>query len=292
MLRRPVRQEKQYSYTDIDIEAAKDPSSPYGSTSSSTIAFKLSGLLKKQWQNFSDTNFAICQEPTEFVVEHKPIFDKEKLKLIQLSTFIEKDITCGTVTAIKSRSQYDGPFLNDQTFSPDWNQDSKKINDLIHELNKQIVRENLLSSSYGAPISSITSCFSSNTPNESVKNDANMTPMPIEMSQKTFTTLLNNPMLFLQSPWHIALLCVLCFAVIGLFATLSLLFAELSLGLMLFIFVVFGCYQLYINRESVMSKVNELAGHPAVLEATSSAKDFGNKIQQSMASNNSSESSA
>lgn len=64
MLRRPVKQERQYSYTDIDVESAGDFSSASYGTSSSTIAFKLTGLLKKQWQSFTDTNFAICQEST------------------------------------------------------------------------------------------------------------------------------------------------------------------------------------------------------------------------------------
>lgn len=69
MLRRPVKQEKQYSYTDIDVESAGDGdvSSPFGSCSSSTIAFRLTAQLKKQWQSFTDTNFAICQESTDFV---------------------------------------------------------------------------------------------------------------------------------------------------------------------------------------------------------------------------------
>ena len=276
MLRRPVKQEKKYSsYTDIDVESSgdKDPCSPFGSCSSSTIAFKLTGLLKKQWQSFSDTNFAICQESTEFVVQHKPTFDKEKLKLIQLSTFIENDITCGTVTAIKDRSQYDGPLLDDQTFSPEWNQDARKINELVTELNRQIVRENLLNNKGGSfAIPSITSCFTS---------DDNMSPMPIEMSQRTVMSFAQNPRLFLQSPMHAFILCILVFALIGLCVTLSVVLGAISMATFIFIAIALALYQMYIHRHDILQGVEDFLQSSAFLEGREMVTSLFDKVKKS-----------
>lgn len=282
MLRRPVKQEKPYSYTDIDVESGGDGdlSSPFGSASSSTIGFKLTGLLKKQWQSFTDTNFAICQESTDFVVEHKPVFDKEKLKLIQLSTFIENDITCGTVTAIKTRSQYDGPLLNDQTFSPDWNQDARKINDLIETLNRQVAREHLLRGDNSLSLSTFTSCFSpppSSSGHGIDKED--MRPMPVEVSQKTFVAFARNPLLFFQSPLHIALLCVLCLAAVGLFSTLSLLLSAISFGAVFMLFVMFVLYRLYSRREDVVNGLHRARGSDMVRDLMSLASEWMEKAQ-------------
>mmetsp|Transcript_8298 Transcript_8298/g.15641 ORF Transcript_8298/g.15641 Transcript_8298/m.15641 type:complete len:309 (-) Transcript_8298:119-1045(-) len=284
MLRRPVKQEKPYSYTDIDVESGVDgdPSSPYGSASSSTIGFKLTGLLKKQWQSFTDTNFAICQESTEFVVEHKPVFDKEKLKLIQLSTFIENDITCGTVTAIKTRSQYDGPLLNDQTFSPDWNQDARKINDLIETLNRQVARENLLRGDNSSlSLSSFTSCFSPppSTSRQGGADRDDMRPMPVEVSQKTVVAFASNPLLFFQSPLHIALLCVLCLAAVGLFSTLSLVFSAISFGAVFTLFAIFVLYRLYSRRDDVMHGLNQARGSDMVRDVSSLVSEWMEKAQ-------------
>lgn len=287
MLRRPVKQEKQYSYTDIDVESNgdRDTSSPFGSCSSSTIAFKLTGLLKKQWQSFTDTNFAICQESTEFVVEHKPTFDKEKLKLIQLSTWIEQDITCGTVTAIKTRSQYDGPLLNDQTFSPDWNQDARKINELMEELNRQIVRENLLSGS-GSRLSltAFTSCFSRQAvPGSQGGNrdrDSDMRPMPIEVSRETVSAFVRDPRLFLQSPLHLALLCVLGFALVGLLVMCSLLLQSFSFALFLVMVAALLLYQLYARRDAVQQRLAEAM--PAWEEASRLASELSGKLSETV----------
>lgn len=282
MLRRPVKPEKQYSYTDIDVESGvdDDPSSPYGSVSSSTIGFKLTGLLKKQWQSFTDTNFAICQESTDFVVEHKPVFDKEKLKLIQLSTFIENDITCGTVTAIKTRSQYDGPMLNDQTFSPDWNQDARKINDLIEMLNRQVAREHLLQGDNGLSLSSFTSCFSPSPSSSRHGIDReDMRPMPVEVSQKTVVAFASNPLLFFQSPLHIALLCVLCLAAVGLFSTLSLVLSAISFGAIFAFFVIFVLYRLYSRRDEVMHGLNRARGSDMVRDLVALAAEWMDKAQ-------------
>lgn len=275
MLRRPVKTEqKQYSYTDIDVEAGAPSHHSSSSASSATIAFKLTGMLKKQWQSFTDTNFAICQESTDFVVQHKPAFDKEKLKLIQLSTFIENDITCGTVTAIKTRSQYDGPMLNDQTFSPDWNQDARKINELIELLNRQIARENLLRGSSSLSLASFTSCFSPPPSSSSEENNEGLRPMPIDVSQKTVTAFASNPRLFFQSPLHMALLCVLCLAVIGLFSTVSLLLGALSFGAVMAVALAIAFYHLYTHRDEVIHKLNQVRNSSAIQEAGAVATDW------------------
>lgn len=181
-----------------------------------------------------------------------------------MSTFIENDITCGTVTAIKRRSQYDGPLLNDLTFSPDWNADARKINEMISELNRQIERENLLlGSGRRLSLSSLTSCFSGGT---SSSRDADnggggnaMRPMPIEVSRETVTAFARNPRLFLQSPLHLALLGVLCFALIGLLVTLSLVFAAFSLWLFLVNVALLALYQVYIHREATLQRLEEVS---------------------------------
>lgn len=260
MLRRPinkVKEEKNYSYTDIDVESGGDS----GSSCSTTIAFKLTGLLKKQWQSFTDTNFAICQESTDFVVANKPTFDKEKLKLIQLSTFIESDITCGTVTAFRARSRYEGPLLNNNTFSPDWNQDSQKINELVAELNRQIERDNLLASS-GSSLSAstaFTSCFGGPAIRGGRDRDRDdMRPMPLDVSQKTVAAFVRNPRLFFQTPLHVALLCVLCLAAVGLVSTLSLLLAALSFGALAVIAAAVAFHYIYTRREVVARKLQEM----------------------------------
>jgi hypothetical protein len=286
MLRRPVKHEKLYnSYTDIDVESGgdRDPSSPYGSCSSSTIAFKLTGLMKKQWNSFTDTNFAICQESTDFVVEHKPTFDKEKLKLIQMSTFIENDITCGTVTAIKTRSKYDGPLLNDQTFSPDWNNDARKINELIEVLNRQIARENLLRSGSSLSIASFASCLGGADPSSSSGggggDSGGLSPMPIEVSHKTVAAFASNPRLFLQSPLHVALLGVLLFAVVGLLATISMLLAAFSLGAFLFVALSLGLLQLYRHREEAHRRLEEARRSAGFQEARGAVVRLGEQVK-------------
>lgn len=235
------------------------------------------------------------------VVAHKPTFDKEKLKLIQLSTWIEQDITCGTITAIKTRSQYDGPLLNDQTFSPDWNQDARRINELVEELSRQIAREHLLSSSGSSSrlsLASLTSCFSGGGSSMSAtggggsggdrdRDGGNMRAMPVQVSHETVTAFARNPRLFLQSPLHLALLCVLCFALVGLLVTFSMLLRALSLGLLLVALVAIVLYQAYTHRDTVLQRLEEAsregrhAAAPALEEASRLVSQLGEKASES-----------
>lgn len=187
-------------------------------------------LLKKQWQNFSDTNFAICQESTDFVIAHKPEFDQEKLKLIRLGTFLETDVLCGTVTAIKARKKYDGPKLNERTFSPEWNQDAHNINELINNLNREINRENMImqGDDYRAeePIALEThrppaseSRFMSQFSNSSDE----MIQMKV-MTKDSFEKFKQDPQIVLKSPMHATVACIIIFAIIGLFSTIGAIF--------------------------------------------------------------------
>lgn len=234
MFRRPSKDpttRRSQSYTDVDLENNSGHSSSHEyNINSTSVSFRLMSLLKKQWQNFSDTNFAICQESTDFVVAHKPEFDKEKLKLIRLGSFLETDVLCGTVTAIKTRRIYDGPKLNERTFSPEWNQDAHNINELIITLNREINRENMLmqgsdftvepktkisppSSSHTAPRGSYMSQFTTSSDE--------MTQMKV-MTQEAYDTFKQNPQQFFRSPKHTAVACLIVFAAIGLCSTVGL----------------------------------------------------------------------
>jgi hypothetical protein len=193
-------------------------------------------LLKKQWQNFSDTNFAICQESTDFVIAHKPEFDQEKLKLIRLGTFLETDVLCGTVTAIKERKSYGGPKLNENTFSPEWNQDAHVINSLIGSLNREINRENMIMqgndlSCTEEPSRASTSFSSSPSPSLTLNNfmsqfsdsSDEMIQMKV-ITRASFEKFKNNPKIVFKSPMHAAITCTLIFAAIGLLSTIGFIF--------------------------------------------------------------------
>ena len=45
---------------------------------------RLLSLTKKTWILLDDINRLICSETTKFILKHKPIFDKEKLALIEI----------------------------------------------------------------------------------------------------------------------------------------------------------------------------------------------------------------
>lgn len=245
MFRRPSKDpstRRTQSYTDVDLEnsSSHSTSSNDHNINSTSISFRLMSLLKKQWQNFSDTNFAVCQESTEFVITHKPVLDREKLKLIRLGTFLETDVLCGTVTAIKVRKKYDGPKLNEQTFSPEWNQDAHNINELINQLNREINRENMImqGDDFGgtdlynpSPSSSSSSSNSiNNLPNNETSfmsqfsnTSDEMIQMKI-MTKDSFEKFKQNPKIVLKSPLHATIACVLMFAVIGFFSTIGAIF--------------------------------------------------------------------
>lgn len=191
-------------------------------------------LLKKQWQNFSDTNFAICQESTDFVIKHKPEFDREKLKLIRLGSFLETDVLCGTVTAIKTRRVYDGPKLNEHTFSPEWNQDAHHINELISNLNREVNRENMIMQGdidYHAETAAQSSSASPPSPppiessfmSQFSSSSDEMTQMKV-MTKDSFEKFKQNPNIVFKSPAHTAIACVLIFAMIGFFSTIGFIF--------------------------------------------------------------------
>ena len=232
-MRRPSKDpttRRTHSYTDVDVESKGNGqlnNSGHDNFSDTSTSFRLMSLLKKQWQNFSDVNFAICQESTDFVIAHKPEFDKEKLKLIKLSSFLETDVLCGTVTAIKTRKIYDGPKLNDHTFSPEWNQDAKVINELISALNRDINRENMFVQgddfqveSYDMPstVPATESLFGS-----SLNSSDEMTQMKI-MTTASIEKIRQNPKIVFKSPTHAVVVAVLFFALVGIISTIHFIF--------------------------------------------------------------------
>jgi hypothetical protein len=245
MFRRPSKDPKTrrtQSYTDVDLESSTHSSSHEYNINSTSISFRLMSLLKKQWQNFSDTNFAICQESTDFVISNKPEFDKEKLKLIRLGSFLETDVLCGTVTAIKTRNTYDGPKFSERTFSPEWNQDSHTINELINKLNREINRENMImqgndfqvqqsplavgsvgSSPASPPSAGSEAVESGSFMSQFSTSSDEMIQMKV-MTQDSFEKFRRNPKFVLKSPAHTAIACILVFAIIGFFSTIGFIF--------------------------------------------------------------------
>lgn len=102
--------------------------------------FKLKSVLQKAWVLLVNINTCICQESADFVLRNKPIFDKQKLILIQIDTFIEKDLQCGTFIMIKERQPFhcERPLANDTHFSL-WNDTASTINNTIADVNSTIL---------------------------------------------------------------------------------------------------------------------------------------------------------
>jgi hypothetical protein len=104
--------------------------------------FKLKSVIQKAWATLEEANAEICQRDTGFVLAHKPVFDNQKLTMTRIDTFVENDIQCGTLLAIKQRQPFDGDFaLNADTPFPEWNQTATNINKLLGEINATIRAE-------------------------------------------------------------------------------------------------------------------------------------------------------
>lgn len=104
--------------------------------------FRIMSSSKKAWKLLQEINAYICQETYEFVKANKPTFDHQKHVLISIDNFIQKDLNCGVFVAIVGRSPYTGDYLDDATFSKDWNTLAASINNGLDSINKTILKEN------------------------------------------------------------------------------------------------------------------------------------------------------
>lgn len=145
MFRRPHQTNNRF-YTDDDLE--KNGGKTLLNSNENGNVFKLMTTIKKMWNLHNNLSYQICQEPTNFVVKNKPIFDNAKLVLIKITAFLESDIKCGTVSSFKKRTAYTGAYLNDATCYEEWNKLAIDVNDLLLDLNKTINVENSISQQF------------------------------------------------------------------------------------------------------------------------------------------------
>ena len=104
--------------------------------------FQLKVLVKKAWTVLNDVNSYICNQSSHYILSTKPIFDKQKLCLVFIDSFIEKDLNCGTILEIRERQPFDiENELAANTDFPEWNELAGKINQVIHEINSTIEAE-------------------------------------------------------------------------------------------------------------------------------------------------------
>jgi hypothetical protein len=106
--------------------------------------------LQKLWDMIEDINAVICKDSLAFVLQHKPIFDEQKLILISMQNFAETILKSGNLLYIKTRSTYQGKSLAEDTFSKDWNIIAQNVNGLITEINFDIFSENATNAFFGA----------------------------------------------------------------------------------------------------------------------------------------------
>jgi hypothetical protein len=94
---------------------------------------QLINLLAKQNVLLGECNNIICQDATKFVLKNKPIFDAEKIKLMRLDTIKTKlvDIGLHKIYSIEHIAIDNKSRLNENTFSKEWNENAKKINELV-----------------------------------------------------------------------------------------------------------------------------------------------------------------
>lgn len=99
---------------------------------------KLINLIRKTWKLWEEVNYSICMQRLDFVNKNKPIFDEQKLHLIVIDSFAQKDIEKGITSSFKPRAPYFGPFLDTNTFSKEWNSQASEINSILKQVNQDI----------------------------------------------------------------------------------------------------------------------------------------------------------
>lgn len=132
------RREYKKSFLLDDVEShASGPGSLYGSQ-----IFRLKSLMSKTWKCLMDVNMIICQNDIGLILKQKPIFDEQKLRMIRIDAFVERDIQCGTLLAIRQRNpfEHDCRLCTDSQFN-EWNELAIAVNTLLDEINATICAE-------------------------------------------------------------------------------------------------------------------------------------------------------
>ena len=108
---------------------------------------------KKHWTLLEDINTLICNETTNFILQNKPVFDKEKLKLIKIDLLINKILDFGLKYSFENNNESivlynqntnDHYKLDVNTFNNSWNNNSEKINTLIKNIINEYKKEHTI----------------------------------------------------------------------------------------------------------------------------------------------------
>jgi hypothetical protein len=132
------RNQKKNSRTTDDLEKL----SKYKSNDK---VIQLISSMRTQWKLLSEVNTFICQNNMDFIKKNKPIFDNQKLMLINNDIFIKSIIEKGLKTNFDTSNKFDdhSQKLSENTFNTEWNSNSKKINayivDIISEYDQEKV---------------------------------------------------------------------------------------------------------------------------------------------------------
>ena len=121
------------TFTIDDIPTAKLKKAWNENKQESNNLLKLLQIMKIQIEVLEQCNRIICQETTKFILKNKPIFDGEKLKLYKLESVKQRLIEIGLFKIyIIEHINFDSKlYLNENTFSEEWNNNAKEINKLF-----------------------------------------------------------------------------------------------------------------------------------------------------------------
>jgi hypothetical protein len=125
-------------YNDCDIELATQNNNNYH-----TI-LQIKHLVNKLWVVLKNINEYLYHENTKTILLHKPVFDKEKHNLISIDNYIDNFYKIGLINKIdknKKIKTLDNVFLNDITYSKEWNVLANNINKQIIIFNNIIKKE-------------------------------------------------------------------------------------------------------------------------------------------------------
>lgn len=92
--------------------------------------------VNKQFDILAECNTFICQNRTDFINKHKPVFDNEKLVLINIKNITEKLVASGLKVQMNDTTfGYNNiQVLDTTTYFEDWNKGANCINNLIQKI--------------------------------------------------------------------------------------------------------------------------------------------------------------
>ena len=134
---------------NINQSFTTDDCSKLDSYKSNDEVLKLIKYMNEISELLNEINIYICQQNFNFVKEHKPIFDKQKLIIIKINLIIDDLTSSGLKKSFKDNQiKYDYDFLDSSTFNNEWNNKAKSINNLlfntINKNNEEYISINIL----------------------------------------------------------------------------------------------------------------------------------------------------